>query len=69
MKKRTPTADISEFATKYKLQKPRIDLDGSLVIFGKSGQIYEHCDTEAGGNLPQPQGQDFRTMEQGAHGL
>lgn len=46
--KKTPTADISEFATKYKLQKPRIDVDGTLVIFGKSGQIYEFSESRLG---------------------
>jgi len=45
---RTTRANITEFASKHNLQKPTLDPDGTMVIHGKTGQLYEFSDSRLG---------------------
>jgi hypothetical protein len=39
---------MKHFATANKLQAPKLDDDGTLVLFGRTGQIFEYSDTLLG---------------------
>jgi hypothetical protein len=45
---RATRANITEFASKHNLQKPTLDPDTSMVIHGKTGQLYEFSDSRLG---------------------
>ena len=39
---------VKSFATANKLQIPRIDTDGTPVLFGRTGQVFEHDSARLG---------------------